>query len=578
MKKTVITILLVLILIFSAFPASAFAAYADTEEHWGKTQINEWTERGIFTGADGLFRPDDPMTRGELAVILDRIMHFVRQTPNTFSDLDSTFYTEALLKANAAGIIMGDKNKMRPTDVVTREETMVMLGRVLGLSPDVSYELPYEDKDAISPWAVGYIKAMVSRGYGIEWTLLKPQTPVSRAEVVTMLDNSISELMSKPGEYTGDLENTVIVNVPGVILKDMKITGDLIVSEGVGNGDITLNNVSVTGNMIIRGGSADSVHLEGNSHLNNMIIQNGDHTATVSIAGTVYYVPRDASSSIVGVPGVTVSVITGTSVIASGTTGADGKYRIDSVPAGAYSLEFSAEGYNSYTLSSVQFTSSSGTNDVMLTKTVSFGSPTYDMYDIAGVYVEDKDANHDKHHMETLTVNIISSSHTEGVSVKLRETEADSGVFAGALSIIPYDISESLYAEPEDIITVSYKNSSGGTEKVYRDTAVVTSSVSARIGSVSATNGAVVITLRDIPTVSPAAEDFAAEYVINSGVAAPLFLTDFSYDGNITVTFGFTPIAAASSPQSVVVKVTGQTASGRYSSVKAPEFLIPAAG
>ncbi len=45
-------------------------------DHWAKAAIDKWSGYGIISGYEGKFRPDDSITRGELAVILDNMMDY----------------------------------------------------------------------------------------------------------------------------------------------------------------------------------------------------------------------------------------------------------------------------------------------------------------------------------------------------------------------------------------------------------------------------------------------------------------------------------------------------------------------
>ena len=138
-KKRAIPILLIAILVFAMLSGSVLAAnYSDTQGHWAAEQIAKWSDAGILQGADGMFRPNDPITRGEMAVILDRLMDYQTAASNNFSDLGQAFYTDAILKANAAGVIKGDGATVRPKDNITREEAVVMLGRALGVVEGLS--------------------------------------------------------------------------------------------------------------------------------------------------------------------------------------------------------------------------------------------------------------------------------------------------------------------------------------------------------------------------------------------------------------------------------------------------------
>jgi len=256
-------------------PATALAAsYTDVSGHWAQAAIEKWSDLGIIQGSDGNFRPNDYITRGEMAVVIDRVMQYKTKAPNVFSDLDSNFYTDAMLKANAAGVILGDGMTIRPSDNITREEAVVMLGRALGLTEKNASDASFTDSANISSWALGYVNAMAAKGYihGSDGRV-NAGAFITRAEIITILDNAIPEIMNKPKEYTGDVTGTVIVNTPGAMLKDLTITGDLIIAQGVGNGDVTLDNVTVTGNTIVRGGGPNSIHIEAGSQIGNLIVE-----------------------------------------------------------------------------------------------------------------------------------------------------------------------------------------------------------------------------------------------------------------------------------------------------------------
>ncbi len=40
-------------------------------------------------------------------MILDRLLHYQTVAQNQFTDLETAYYTEAVLKANAAGVMLG---------------------------------------------------------------------------------------------------------------------------------------------------------------------------------------------------------------------------------------------------------------------------------------------------------------------------------------------------------------------------------------------------------------------------------------------------------------------------------------
>lgn len=51
----------------------------DYEKHWAAKDIDWCVERGLMTGyPDGSFKPDQPVTRAEMAVIIRRIIEYVK--------------------------------------------------------------------------------------------------------------------------------------------------------------------------------------------------------------------------------------------------------------------------------------------------------------------------------------------------------------------------------------------------------------------------------------------------------------------------------------------------------------------
>ena len=284
MKKKLATSLLAGTLVL-AQAAPAFAA-GDTAGHWAQDALNTWQNYGVIKGnEDGNLMPDSGITRGEMAVMLDRVMAYQLKAQNTFSDLDQNWYTNAILGANAAGIIMGmGDGTVQPGASITRQETAVMFARVLNLDTESAPAAGFLDQDAIPDWAVGAVNAMAAAGYmqGSNG-LFRPADTITRAEVVTILDNIFSANYNTSGEYTGDVDGSAVISADAVTLKDMHITGDLIVAEGVGEGHVELNNVTVDGRLLVRGGGENSIVIKGNSKITQVIVSRQDGKVRVAV-------------------------------------------------------------------------------------------------------------------------------------------------------------------------------------------------------------------------------------------------------------------------------------------------------
>ena len=233
--------------------------FSDISGHWAQSAIEKWSGYEIIEGFDGQFKPDDPITRAEMAVIINRLMAYPEAGENQFTDLEEDWYKDAILKAAANGVLMGYEGQARPNDVMTREEAAVMLARALHVEPKQA-ETPFSDQAAISDWAVQYIAAMAEKQYvrGFEDGTFAPQERMTRAYAVALLNNTIGGFYNKAGTYTDQVEGLVLVNAPGVIFRNMQI-GDIVLAPGVGNNRILLQGTStIQGDRVILAGSIGS--------------------------------------------------------------------------------------------------------------------------------------------------------------------------------------------------------------------------------------------------------------------------------------------------------------------------------
>ena len=230
----------------------AQAAFSDTSGHWAESAITKWSEKyGIIQGyEDGTFGPDKPITRGAMAGIIDRVMHYQTKSPaNTFSDTAGTIWEEPILKLNAAGVMLGDQGKALLWNDITRQEAVVMMARAFGV-PESSSELTYSDADSVGLFARGYVAAMAERGYltDVKDNAFRPREPITRAEFLNLLDQMVSVLYQTAGSYSSDVSGDLLINCPGVTLQNMTISGDLIIAPGATSA-VTMEAVTVKGSI-----------------------------------------------------------------------------------------------------------------------------------------------------------------------------------------------------------------------------------------------------------------------------------------------------------------------------------------
>ena len=114
--------------------ASGGTAFSDvTSDAWYCGAVASLCEKGIMTGyEDGSFRPNQNITRAELAAILSKFI-YNGDTSLQAADVDSgAWYADALAKMINAGYIHGyEDGSVRPDQFVTRGETKIMIDRML---------------------------------------------------------------------------------------------------------------------------------------------------------------------------------------------------------------------------------------------------------------------------------------------------------------------------------------------------------------------------------------------------------------------------------------------------------------
>lgn len=241
------------------------STYSDVIGHWAENQIKTISEYGLVTGSNGQFRPNDAITRGEMAVILNSLMGYEVKSENNFTDLPEKFYTDAILKANAAGVMYGNNNLVRPEDKITRAEAATMIFRAFDMKNNTSKQFP--DDAQIPQWAKDAVSSMAGEGVlsGDNNGNFKPNENITRAEAITIFNQILGNVYNKEGTYSTQTEKDVVINSPNVTLEDTTISGDLYLAPGITNGDVTLNNITVKGHTYIWGGGVQSVHVNNSS-------------------------------------------------------------------------------------------------------------------------------------------------------------------------------------------------------------------------------------------------------------------------------------------------------------------------
>jgi len=271
LKRILITLTAACLCFVSVFPASAeedlhpdtpssaeeaSPVFSDTETHWAKEAIARWTELEIVRGdTSGNFRPDDPLTRAEMAVILQRVMRYQTSSDELFTDLREDWYKDSIQKLRAAGVMRGDENnRANPNSPITREEAVVLIARAFNMQPSLSTP-PFPDTESVSSWALGYVASMADSGFvrgGDEGNFF-PKKSMTRAEAVTILNNIVSVYIADSGSYNYTMPETplayMIIAADDVTVQNLKLRGNILFTEGVQPETVKLQMVYHSGRL-----------------------------------------------------------------------------------------------------------------------------------------------------------------------------------------------------------------------------------------------------------------------------------------------------------------------------------------
>ena len=136
---------------------------------------------------------------------------------------------------------------------------MIALSQALSVTEsDRSALSLYSDADRVSDDAVSYVAGLISSGIvnGITPTLIAPEKSVTRAELLTMLDRAIIQVISSPGTYELADQDGIILISSGDVIVSGKTQAAILVTSGADGGVITFQDASVTGRFTVRANNA----------------------------------------------------------------------------------------------------------------------------------------------------------------------------------------------------------------------------------------------------------------------------------------------------------------------------------
>lgn len=152
------------------------------EEHWAREYISRAADAGYMAGSDGLFRPDEPLSRAELVSLLLRLRGVTALPFEPFAETAGHRAADAISTAHALGWIEGDGLGQFLPDAPTERQVAAKLFAI------ALYRRPLTDGDATvvqhfpdvptDSWAFGWVEevsmtAHESRTDGLQEYLIR---------------------------------------------------------------------------------------------------------------------------------------------------------------------------------------------------------------------------------------------------------------------------------------------------------------------------------------------------------------------------------------------------------------------
>ncbi len=164
--------------------------FKDTTGHWADFSISKLASGGILSGfPDYTFRPGEPVTRAQFAHALAAVLQWPQpQNPPGFKDDIPAWARAAVAKAVSWGVVSGyPDGTYRPEAGITRGEMAVMIDRALTL-PVADSRMKFLDADKIPDFAFSAVNRTAGAGIlqGSEG-YFNPTAGVTRGEMAVAL-------------------------------------------------------------------------------------------------------------------------------------------------------------------------------------------------------------------------------------------------------------------------------------------------------------------------------------------------------------------------------------------------------
>ncbi len=167
--------------------------FSDVSTHWSKEMIEEIAALGIINGyPDGTFRPNEPILRKHIAIMINRALDLKPIRENaSFSDVLPTHpYYEEIQLLQQAGIVDGTNGQFKPDEFLTRVQLAKII--VIAFDFELGDESNFEDLSK-NHWSYQYVAGLEKLGIVQgDNGKFNPQDSITRAQFVAILYRALN--------------------------------------------------------------------------------------------------------------------------------------------------------------------------------------------------------------------------------------------------------------------------------------------------------------------------------------------------------------------------------------------------
>ena len=261
-----------------AAPAASAASGGFTDvpaKHWAAAEIRRSAQAGLIRGETATrFGLGHPMTRGAFVSVLCRFFQWpLVDHDGSFTDVPKTLWCrQAIETALVHGAVTTQTDAFRPDDPITREEMAVMLVRALGYGPisglDLGIDCPFTDVRTNQGYlALAYHLGIVN---GTSATAFSPDRSATREQAVVMLtrlyDRYFAAAPAKIGFVSDVAKNISWTGFTDLILSGGRLSASGVMTAPKGTDDF-LVQCRLQGSRALLGVTVDAAALSGDPTL-----------------------------------------------------------------------------------------------------------------------------------------------------------------------------------------------------------------------------------------------------------------------------------------------------------------------